>query len=55
MEVDGRTVMLARHHRLSVAAKVPHRLSNEESEYVLFVVVSTPPSHSDRVVVEEAP
>ena len=37
------------------AAKVPHRLSNEGSEDFLFVLVSTPPSHGDRVVVEEAP
>jgi mannose-6-phosphate isomerase-like protein (cupin superfamily) len=54
LEVDRRTVALARHHGLSVAAKVPHRLSNEESEDVVFVPVSTPPSHGDRVVVEEA-
>jgi hypothetical protein len=37
------------------AAKVPHRLSDEESEDFLFVLVTTPPSHGDRVVVEEAP
>jgi hypothetical protein len=55
LEVGRRTVVLARHHGLSVAAKVPHRRSDEESDDVVFVPVSTPPSHGDRVVVEEAP
>ena len=36
-------------------ANVPPRLSNRESEDFVFVLVSTPPSHGDGVVVEEAP
>ena len=55
LEVGRRTVVLARHHGLSVAAKVPHRRSDEESDDVVFVLVPKPPSHGDRVVVEEAP
>jgi len=54
-EVDGHTVVLAGPSCSSVAAKVSHRLGNEESEGVVFVLVSTPPNHGDRVVVEEAP
>jgi hypothetical protein len=55
LEADRRTVVLARHHGLSVAARVPPRLSNRDSYDFVLVLVSTRPSHGDRVVVEEAP
>ena len=52
MEVEGRDVRLAAREGLRILPGVPHRIRNESTEPVHFLVISQPPSHGDRVVVE---
>lgn len=50
IEVDGDTSQLAAGTGIHVPAGIPHELSNEKAEDLVFLVVSTPPSHGDRVL-----
>ena len=49
IEVDGVVHQLKPQQGIHVAAGVPHQLSNQQQEDLVFVVTSTPPSHGDRV------
>lgn len=49
IEIAGETFQLEMGGGIHVPAGVPHQLSNEQPEDLVFLVVSTPPSHGDRV------
>jgi mannose-6-phosphate isomerase-like protein (cupin superfamily) len=51
LEIAGKPLVLTEQQGVTVPANVPHRLSNESDHDVLFLVISAPPSHGDRVVV----
>lgn len=54
MEIDGLEVQLAAHEGIHVAPGVSHQIRNASKESVRFLVISQPPSHGDRIVVEDA-
>ncbi len=54
LEVDGRSLTLAAQQGCSVPAGVPHQLSNEDADDLVFLVVSAPRSHGDRIDLEKA-
>ena len=49
LEIEGIIVLLKSHEGVSVLPKQVHQLRNQHSEDLIFLVISTPPSHSDRV------
>ena len=49
MEIEGETHRLSPGESIHVPPGRKHRLYNEEKEDLEFMVVSTPPSHGDRV------
>ena len=49
LEIDGTPCVLTAGHGVEVAPGVPHQFFNESTEDVDFLVISTPPSHGDRV------
>ncbi len=52
LEVDDAIYQLSANQGLYIAANTPHQLSNnQQQEDLEFLVVSTPPSHGDRVEV----
>lgn len=53
LEVDGTDNRLSPGEGLHVPPGKPHKLSNREETDLTFIVVSTPPSHGDRIRVEE--
>jgi mannose-6-phosphate isomerase-like protein (cupin superfamily) len=53
MEVGGETIALERGAGLHIPAGTPHRIRNTSEQAVDFLVISQPPSHGDRVVVED--
>jgi mannose-6-phosphate isomerase-like protein (cupin superfamily) len=48
IEVDGRRVALTAGEGICVPAGASHQMRNEAGEEVHFLVISQPPSHSDR-------
>jgi len=50
MEVDGDISQLPTGTGIHVPAGIAHQLSNQQTEDLVFLVVSTPPSHGDRVI-----
>ncbi len=50
METDSGVYTIDADHGLHVAAGVSHRLSNRGDVDLVFLVISSPPSHGDRVV-----
>lgn len=50
MLLDGKLNTLGPEHGLEVAPKAVHRVFNDTDSDVRFIVISTPPSHGDRVV-----
>ena len=50
METDNGVFKIEADHGLHVPAGVLHRLSNAGGVDLVFLVISTPPSHGDRVV-----
>jgi mannose-6-phosphate isomerase-like protein (cupin superfamily) len=51
LELDGTTHQLGANQGLHVPALMAHQLSNSNAETLVFIVVSTPPSHGDRISV----
>jgi mannose-6-phosphate isomerase-like protein (cupin superfamily) len=49
IEVDGKIHQVSPSKGLHITAGQPHRLSNQHNEDLVFIIVSTPPSHGDRV------
>ena len=50
IELDGRIEHLEERQGLEVPPTAAHRVSNDGAALVRFLVVSSPPSHGDRVV-----
>lgn len=53
IEVESRSVVLGAGHGISIPAGTPHRIRNDSTEDVHFLVISQPPSHGDREVVRD--
>jgi len=53
MDVDGQQVRLTVRDGIHVPPGVRHQIRNVSTRPVRFLVISQPPSHGDRVVVEE--
>ncbi len=51
-EPDGKVLQLQPHQGCAVEPGVPHRLSNHGGEDLVFLVVSAPMSHDDKVPVD---
>jgi quercetin dioxygenase-like cupin family protein len=51
LEADGQTYELNTHQGLHIPAGVPHQLRNNSDANIRFLVISTPPSHDDRVII----
>ena len=49
IELDGIVHLVSANNGLHIPSKSPHKLSNEGHENLCFIVVSTPPSHEDKV------
>jgi mannose-6-phosphate isomerase-like protein (cupin superfamily) len=49
LEVDGKELDLRPRQGVEIAPYVPHRAFNRSSEDAEFLVISSPPSHGDRV------
>jgi quercetin dioxygenase-like cupin family protein len=54
MEVDGQTLHLCAGQGVHIPPQIPHRIGNESSDAVRFLVVSHPHSHGDRVAAPSA-
>lgn len=50
LELDGVTHQVLANEGLHVPAMMPHKLSNLGVQTLVFIVVSTPPSHGDRII-----
>jgi mannose-6-phosphate isomerase-like protein (cupin superfamily) len=51
IEVDGKMFFLRKQQGIEIPPQVPHLFRNESSVEVVFLVVSVPKSHGDRVEV----
>jgi mannose-6-phosphate isomerase-like protein (cupin superfamily) len=49
MQIDEETVTLHKGEGIEVLPQVPHQFRNESEEDVVFLVVSAPKSHGDRI------
>lgn len=49
LEVAGVAYVIQRNEGFHVPAGVPHTLSNEHEADIVLLVISTPPSHGDRL------
>jgi mannose-6-phosphate isomerase-like protein (cupin superfamily) len=52
-EIGGEEFALTARQGIAVAPRAPHRLSNKGDEELTFLVISAPPSHGDRILVED--
>lgn len=50
MEIDGAVRVLGKHEGIEIPPGVPHQFRNESAKDVVFLVISMPSSHNDRVV-----
>ena len=48
-EINGRTEMLAANEGIHVPEKTLHRISNEQGNDLVFIVISEPKAHGDRI------
>lgn len=53
-EVDGRKETIGRHEGLEIPPGVTHQIFNASASSLEFLVISTPPSHGDRVETDDA-
>src|SRR5262249_33665734 len=49
LEADGERYLLGPRPGLEVPPSTPHQLSNDSAHDVVFLVISQPPSHADRL------
>lgn len=52
MELENKEIILGPQQGLAVPPGSPHRLRNSGNMDLSFLVISAPPSHSDRVTIE---
>ncbi len=50
LEVNGEPIKLRKHNGCFIKSGVPHQLRNESKKDLIFLVISQPKSHGDRVV-----
>lgn len=50
LEVGGEKIVLNAQEGLEVPPHISHQLLNESTSEVIFLVISQPPSHGDRIV-----
>ncbi len=53
MEVEGKELTLGKHDGLHILPGKAHRIFNRSGNDLVFLVISQPPSHGDRVNAEE--
>ena len=53
LEIDGQLFELLPQQGMHVAPGVPHRLTNYQQSDLEFLVISTPPSHGDRLEIAD--
>ncbi|CAH9064617.1 hypothetical protein PSECIP111951_03175 [Pseudoalteromonas holothuriae] len=53
LEVNGEQFILLSGQGMHVSANTPHQLKNTSLETLNMLVISTPPSHGDRTIIEE--
>lgn len=51
LEVDGKNYNIKSNHGMYIPAKTAHKLTNNDKDELRFIVISVPPSHSDRIEV----
>ena len=51
LEADENIYVLEKHEGLHIPANIAHQLKNNDKSDLVFLVISTPPSHGDRVEV----
>lgn len=51
LEIKDQKKVLGPHEGISIPPNVPHRLLNESNQDLSFIVVSSPMSHGDRILV----
>jgi len=49
LEIDGNPVTLKKHEGIEIPPMVPHQLRNDSDRDLIFLVVSAPKSHGDRI------
>jgi mannose-6-phosphate isomerase-like protein (cupin superfamily) len=49
MEIADRKIVVGHHQGLSMPPKTSHRLLNEEQQDLVFLTISAPMSHGDRI------
>ncbi len=54
LEIGSKREILQRHQGVEVPVGIPHQMCNESESAIEFIVISQPPSHGDRVPVNEA-
>ncbi|MDP5275486.1 cupin domain-containing protein [Chengkuizengella axinellae] len=52
IEVNDEIVLLNEHEGIEILPNIPHQMMNKSSDDVEFILISTPTSKGDRVVVE---
>ncbi len=52
LELEGRIVRVLPNQGCAVPPRVRHVLRNDGTEDLVFIVMSAPPSHGDRVIVD---
>jgi mannose-6-phosphate isomerase-like protein (cupin superfamily) len=51
LEADGVVHQLRANEGLEIPAMIPHQMMNQTESDLEFIVISTPPSHGDRIAV----
>lgn len=52
MEVNGEVILLNQHEGVEILPNIPHQMMNNSDKEIEFIVVSTPTSKGDRVLVD---
>jgi mannose-6-phosphate isomerase-like protein (cupin superfamily) len=51
IEIGTKTYFLKEHEGIEVPPKLPHKLTNNSNIGLVFIIISKPKSHGDRVIV----
>lgn len=51
LEINGDRKILSQHEGVEIPSGIPHQILNESENELEFLVISQPPSHSDRILV----
>lgn len=53
MELDGEKILLKKNDGIEIPPGTPHKIINNSTDEIHFIVISSPKSHGDRIVPEE--